>query len=158
MPLKEGTTWNNAYPFIFILMSHKSESAYKNFLQYLQSNVIDLKPTSVITDFECSLRNAFKRVYPTVKTVECWFHYTNALRRKDTQIPKFNRDKNAKNLFPKFMYLPLLKPANIIEAYSILKQDAMDVKFVNPSNNTENFFKLFINFFERQWMKKFREN
>ncbi|XP_036341058.1 uncharacterized protein LOC118750444 [Rhagoletis pomonella] len=52
------------------------------------------------------------------------------------------------------MYLPLLKPANIIEAYSILKQDAMDVKFVNASNNTESFFKPFINYFERQWMKK----
>lgn len=139
-------------------MSHKSEAAYKHVLQYLQSNVIDLKPTSVITDYECSLRNALKSVYPTVKMVGCWFHYTNALRRKSTRIPgftaKLNRDKKAKNLFSKFMYLPLLKPANIIEAYNILTKDAMDATFSNAINKTESLFKPFINYFERQWMKK----
>lgn len=122
-----------AFPFIYVLMSHKTEAAYVHVLQYLKANVLDLRPKTIITDFESSLRNAFKCVFPAVKMVGCWFHYTNALRRKASRIPgfisKLNRNREAKQLFSKFFNIQLLKPAQIKEAFNMLKADAMQNNF-----------------------------
>lgn len=141
-------------------MSHKIEEAYIHILQYIKSNVIDMNPKNVISDFECGIRNAFKYVYPEVKMIGCWFHYTNALRRKASKITGFishlNRNKQAKSLYSKFVYLPLLKPSHITEAYHLLRKEAMDEKFISGQSR-ESFFIPFIKYFEHQWMKKVSE-
>lgn len=141
-------------------MSNKSEEAYKHVLQYIKSNILDLEPTKVISDYETGLRNAFKAIYPTAKLIGCWFHFTNALRRKASKISNFikylNKNKDAKNVFNKFFYLPLLKPKDLTQAYQIIKNESMEDKFLQK--NGENYFKHFINYFEAQWIKKVSKN
>ncbi|XP_037813343.1 uncharacterized protein LOC119604655 [Lucilia sericata] len=147
----------HTFPFIYVLMSKKSEEAYTHMLHYLKSNILDLQPNRVITDYENGLRNAIKKLYPTVKLVGCWFHYTQALRRKALKIPGFinelNKNNQAKVFFNKFLYLPLLKPNDITAAYQILKADAMDVKYIK-GKMTESYFQPFIKYFDSYWMKK----
>lgn len=138
-------------------MSNKTEEAYIHMLQYLKSNIFDLQPTKIVTDYEKSLRNAIKNIYPTVQMVGCWFHYTNALRRKASRIPGFitqlNKNNQAKLLFNKFLYLPLLKANDITAAFQILKTDAMAAKYVK-GNTSKSYFEHFIKYFETYWMKK----
>lgn len=145
---------------IYVLLSSKSQEAYIHLMKYLKSNVLDFKPNSIITDFETSLRNALKCVYPNVKLIGCWFHYTNAIRRKASRIPKFlrklNRNKNAKALFSKFLFLPLLKPNNIVVAYHILQEETMGENYFTENTN-ESFFSPFIKYFNNQWIKKVSE-
>lgn len=139
------------FPFIYALMSNKTKEAYLHMFQYIKSNVFDLRPTTIITDYENALRNANKIIYPTVKMVGCWFHYTNALRRKASKITGFiqhlNRYKNAKNFFNKFLYLPLLKASDIEAAYQCLKTDI-------TNDECGKKFQQFFKYYEFYWLKK----
>lgn len=129
-------------------MSGKSETIYTHALQFIKVNLIDLKPTSFQSDFESALRNGVKNVYPNVIMKPCWFHYTQALRRYAYKIPNFKRYLNhnatAKRHFDKFFFLPLLKPADIVSAFEILKQKAL----------SSDIFKPFLIYFQKQWITK----
>lgn len=102
-------------------------------LQYIQSNIFDIKPTTFTTDFEYGLRKALAQVYPQTKLKTCWFHFTQAVRRNASTFPNFmsklNKDNVAKKLFRKFLILPLLKPNDIAIGYQNLKSQAMSKNF-----------------------------
>ncbi|XP_017471276.1 PREDICTED: uncharacterized protein LOC108362698 [Rhagoletis zephyria] len=132
-------------------MSNKSLNAYIHVLQYIQSNIFDMKPTTFTTDFEYGLRKALSQIYPQTKLKTCWFHFTQAVRRNASKLPNFmsklNKDNDAKKLFRKFLILPLLKPDDILIGYQNLKNQAL-------SYNLNSIFEQFIAYFERQWIKK----
>uniref|UniRef100_A0A0K8W4R3 MULE transposase domain-containing protein n=2 Tax=Bactrocera latifrons TaxID=174628 RepID=A0A0K8W4R3_BACLA len=119
----------HTFPFIYILMSNKSLNAYIHVLQYIQSNIFDMKPTTFTTDFEYGLRKALSQIYPQTKLKTCWFHFTQAVRRNASKLPKFmsklNKDNDAKKLFRKFLILPLLKPDDILIGYLNLNNQAL---------------------------------
>uniref|UniRef100_A0A0K8V589 MULE transposase domain-containing protein n=1 Tax=Bactrocera latifrons TaxID=174628 RepID=A0A0K8V589_BACLA len=67
---------DHAHPFIYALMSKKSQETYTHLFQYIKLNILDLHPHTVVSGFEISMRNAFKIVFPTSKMVGFWFHFT----------------------------------------------------------------------------------
>lgn len=56
-------------------MEAKTEVSYKKVLQRFKINFPNVRPTSVMIDFENGLRNAFVLVYPEANVLSCWFHY-----------------------------------------------------------------------------------
>lgn len=63
-------------PLIRILMSRKTERAYKDVLQVIKKEIApNMKFSSIIGDYELALRNAIEAVYPEVKLLGCWFHF-----------------------------------------------------------------------------------
>ena len=143
------------YPFIYVLMSSKSQSSYEHLFAYIDKNVINFKPTSFISDYEKALRNSLKATFPTAKIKGCWFHYCQALNRNARKITNFSKllqNKNAKKLFRKFMALPLLKPKHIFESFDLLKTQSQDELSPQHSSTFNRFliynvfkpFKLFL--------------
>jgi len=56
-------------------METKSEASYKKVLERFRAKYPNVRPTSVIIDFETGLRNAFNFIYPEATVTSCWFHY-----------------------------------------------------------------------------------
>ena len=92
----------------------------------------------------------------------CWFHYMQALQRNALKIPYMKRFLNSNQLanrhFRKFLYLPLLKPSDLIAAYEIIKDAALNTTSFSAIEGGESVFQPFIKYFERQWIKKVIRN
>lgn len=143
-----------AYPFIFVLMSRKTEECYAHVLRYIEENVFALLPSKVTTDYEIAMRNALEKQYPQAKFVKCWFHFTQAVKRNAAKVTGFINfirvNDNAENIYYKLMSLPLLPASYIKPTFERLKSAAFAIdkrKFVR-----------FINYYERQWIMKVSSN
>lgn len=136
-----------AIPFIYVLMSRKSERCYVHLFQTLQQ-MFPLNGHSVMTDFELAMRNAIRTVYPHIKLYTCWFHFCQAAKRKASQLMNLvhhmKSNANIRNAYYKLLALPLLPASEIIACFQMIKSQVAD----------EKVFKPFLRYFERQWIKK----
>lgn len=143
------------YPFIYALMNKKLFESYKHLFKYIEENVFELKPVSFITDYELAMRKALKETYPNAAFKNCWFHYTQCLKRKVAQMPvlssKIKSDKKTGLIYRKFLSLPLLNAIDIENAFIFLKNECENEKFIL---NGHSLFFDFIKYFENQWLKK----
>jgi hypothetical protein len=74
-------------PVIFGILPGKKQSVYENFFHFILNAVLKhgnkrRKVISVMADFERSLRNAIKKIFPHVTLLGCNFHHVQCLRRK----------------------------------------------------------------------------
>ena len=140
------------FPGLFALMNNKKEEGYfylftriNNILTIESSKELSLKSYSV--DFEIGLINSLKRVFPKVKIIGCFFHYTRALRSKANEFKLLKEDtKNITNQLLNLLYTaPFLfrKDKNYIN--SICEKYSQNYKFLD----------MFINYFKSQWIKYF---
>lgn len=118
--------------------------------KYIEENVCRLQPTSFMSDFEDALRNALRSVYPGVESKGCWFHFTQALRRKCKSIPGMwvavqTSEDGANILLKKFRALALVPADQMWEAFQMLRIEA---------HQFGQLFDAFVNYFEQQWMSK----
>lgn len=130
-------------------MSGKKQSLYEEIFNYVKENVVNLECRSFMTDFETSMRNALQKTYPNVKIFACWFHYCQSLRRKINQLhlmPRIAANKQLKNLYFKFLCIPLLPEDKIEQAFNELSLQCNAVD--------RGFFDDFLKYFDRQWMRK----
>lgn len=133
-------------------MDKKTKQAYIHLLQYINENIYKMEPNSFMTDYETSLQNALKVVFPNAQCYGCWFHYCQAIRRniskKHSKLAELIRaNGQASVLYHKILSLPLLPAKSIPVTLYILKEEI---------SNIDNFngFSKFFNYFEKQWMKK----
>lgn len=138
------------YPFVFVLMSRKTEVAYKHIFDYINSNIISLECASMMTDFELSMRNAFTKLVPTTEMFCCWFHFCQAMKKRASQcnnmISYIKSNPDATEIYYKIMALPLLPPDMIASQFHALKARAI--------TNHKAAFQTFIRYFEEQWLNK----
>lgn len=131
-------------------MSKKTKRAYQHVFNYIKENLIDLEGESIMSDFEIAMRRALKEVFPETKLLSCWFHFTQAAKKRAMQspqlIPYLLRNKEAREIYVKLLSLPLLPWYDIDEEFKKLKIVALA--------NHRNFYLDFINYYERQWIKK----
>lgn len=69
-------------------MTRKTTVAYTHLFRYIKDELIDLKPTSFMTDFEVAMRYAIRIVYPGAKMFTCCFHFCQAVKRHGSQLGK----------------------------------------------------------------------
>lgn len=112
--------------------------------------VCSLDCKSLTTNYELTMRNALATLFPHIRLFTCWFHYSQALKRKVKQIPHFDRflrgNEAAEEIYYKLQCLPLLPSHHILDAFQQLKQDALAVD--------KKKFGPFLKYFERQWIQK----
>lgn len=139
-----------AFPFAFVLMSKKSRIAYEHVFRFIEHNVFSLKGKSFTTDYEVAMRLALQTVYPNTRMVACWFHFTQAVKRKASKIDDFVKflrsDAEASTLYHKMQCLPLLPAKEIQSAFIALKTAANAVD--------KSKFRDFMKYYEAQWLKK----
>lgn len=82
-----------------------------------------------MTDYERGLKNALKKIFPNAKLISCWFYYAQAVHRRASKIKGFFKllrsNETAKNLFHKFICLPLMRADCIKAAFALLKQESL---------------------------------
>lgn len=136
-----------AVPFIYVLMSRKTEECYKHLFVTLKKT-FPLNGKSFMTDFELAIRNALRSVYPEVSQYTCWFHFCQAAKRKCSKFPSFVNDiknnENIKKAYYKLLALPLLPPNHIVSCFQMVKSELTDVKSA----------KKFLDYFDKQWLKQ----
>ncbi|XP_062141719.1 uncharacterized protein LOC133849565 [Drosophila sulfurigaster albostrigata] len=137
-------------PFLFVLMTRKTELCYQHLFTYVDSNIFCLNGASFISDYEKAMRNALKNLHPNMNFFACWFHFTQACKRNAIKTIGLEKmlscNKHAYMLFMKFLYLPLLPECKIVKAFSLLEAQAtaLDKKMFSP----------FLKYFKKQWLQK----
>lgn len=129
-------------------MTRKSEACYRSLFTYIRDHIFSMEGATIISDYEKGMRNALKNIFPMLLLFSCWFHFTQAVVKKGKSISKFfstiMHDPALKQLFHKFLALPLLPDENIKDAFQLLQLEA------NASNPV--LFKPFLKYFHSQWM------
>ena len=69
-------------PVIWALLSNRVTNTYVTFFNHILSNFGNFTPKIVISDFELALGSAFQTVFPTIKLMECYFHYAQVRKKK----------------------------------------------------------------------------
>lgn len=138
-------------PFLYVLMSRKTRRCYEHLFKYIKKHLIDLgESKSIMTDFECAMRNALRIVFPQTELNACWFHSTQAAKKRAMQTPQLYPylylHKDAREIYYKLLSLPLLHPRDIIPEFQKLKVIALA--------KHRAVFAEFIKYFERQWILK----
>ena len=104
-----------------------------------------------------ALRNALRNIFAMATLSACWLHYCQALRHNSLKIANFGailkKDVSCYKWYRTFLSLPLAQPRQIAEMFIVLKD-----KLLELPKKTHNCLKLFVKYFEMQWMIKVRLN
>lgn len=131
-------------------MSRKTKRAYAHVFNYIKNNLINLGGTSIMSDFEIAMRRVLKEVFPDTQLKSCWFHFTQAAKKRAMQspqlIPYLLKTEEAREIYYKLLSLPLLPAANILDEFKKSKILALA--------NHRKHFSDFIKYYENQWIRK----
>lgn len=76
-----GLIFGSSYPIFYCVLNSKTQSIYERCFQFcLKINFFF--PKYIILDFEKSLLNAAKNIFPYTTTKGCYFHFTQSLWRR----------------------------------------------------------------------------
>ena len=113
------------FPGLYALINNKQEEGYYYLFNRIK-NILTIESTkdlllkSYTVDFELGLINSLKRIFPDIKIIGCFFHYTRALKSKANELKLLRGDiKNITNDFLKLLYkAPFIfrKDTNYIKA------------------------------------------
>lgn len=69
-------------PCIYALLPNKTQATYMRLLQHLVAIHNDLKPRTVLTDFELAAMNVVSDVFPDAQVLGCFYHLSQNVYRK----------------------------------------------------------------------------
>lgn len=138
-----------SFPTLFVLMTRKTEVAYKHLFNNIESRW-KIGPKKATTDYETAIKNALMKQYPGIQLISCWFHFCQALAKNAKKIKGFLKfikdDDGARRVYHKLMCLPLMRFDNIRAAFKLLKEEAL------ASNKSK--FTPFLKYIEKQWLQR----
>ncbi|XP_057325107.1 uncharacterized protein LOC130667497 [Microplitis mediator] len=139
-------------PCITVLMTNKAEVCYVKIFEFIKNKFPTFDPSSYMSDYEIGLHNALKRVFPKIIARHCYFHYSQAIFRKAQQLKLINKSKNSQTdpdifiVLHQINRLPLFPPNLIEQAYSVIKEEAI--------NDFGDMFNTFFDYFESFWLRQ----
>ncbi|CAD6244602.1 GSCOCG00013412001-RA-CDS [Cotesia congregata] len=98
-------------PVAWSFKSHKSMPCYHSVMNRFQQLTPHLQVLSITTDFEVSLRNVLRELYPNAVLKGCYFHHVQALMKKAEKIKLLdvlNDWDDGQDFFRKLITLALL--------------------------------------------------
>lgn len=135
-------------------MSRKTQRCYAHVFKYIKEHILDMHGQSIMTDFEIPMRNGLSELYPETTLLTCWFHFTQAVKKRAMQTTQFypyiRTHEDAAAIYYKLMSLPLLPPNLIMEQFQKLK--------VLARSKHRSIFAEFLEYYEKQWMIKVSNN
>ncbi|CAF3352601.1 unnamed protein product [Rotaria socialis] len=109
-----------AVPVCFVLTSNRRQETYESIFRSLKKlsykKGVDLKPTTIVCDFERVFMNAVAKELPNTIVTGCWFHFCQSCYRNIQRIgliSLYENDPESRHLLRSFMALALL-PIDII--------------------------------------------
>lgn len=135
-------------PFAILVMSHKSEKAYKGGFKFLDEHVMTLQCESFMTDYERAMRNGLASVSPKAKLTSCWFHFCQACKRQASKLPdlinEIHTNEAAEKAYYELLTLPLLPAKEIRKAFETIKLRLLTLGTPH--------FDVFLAYYEKQWL------
>lgn len=137
-------------------MDRKTQIAYEDVFQFITEHVYKLHQSQSFTsDYERAMRNALKKLYPTAQFYACYFHYTQAVKRRLSQLPGLleliHGDELARSIYKRAQCLPLLPADYIPDAFKGLVSEAAKLDVDKKAT-----FRPFLVYMKEQWTKKVR--
>lgn len=133
-------------------MTRKTSEAYVAVFEFIERNLLELKPVLFMTDYEDGMRSAIRKRWPNVQIRGCWFHLKRAINRKCRSFGlkrTMDQNPNARKVREMLVSIPLLPSTQIHEGYNSIK------KFARGKQLGKRFANLF-SYFERYWLKQVR--
>ena len=95
---------NKRFPGLFALTNNKHEEGYYYLFNRIKiiltiEGTVNLSLKSYTIDFESGLINSLSKIFPNIKKVGCYFHYTRALRNKANKLKLLNSEKKKTLIF-----------------------------------------------------------
>jgi hypothetical protein len=91
-----------------------------------------VEPSMISSDYEESIRQAAKSVWPETKLVGCWFHYGQAIQRHAKSIPELakemKRNPVANRILMMYNRLALLPPEKVQEGLDFIQRRCREEK------------------------------
>lgn len=78
--------FNTIIPLIYALLPNKTKCTYKRLIVELKKLQPNIKPSSIMMDFEVALHNAFEELFENVRIRGCFFHFCQCVWRKIQNI------------------------------------------------------------------------
>lgn len=135
------------FPVIYVLMKRPTEEAYTHLIQYINTELIDIQPASIMTDYEVAMRNALRLAYPNANMNGCWFYHCQAVKQHGSQIAGFmavaRKNTKSAQIYYQLLCLPLLPANEIITVFMDIKNEAKE--------QFGSLFDPFFHYYEKQW-------
>lgn len=138
-------------------MESKSTTSYKQLFNYIEANLLNMKPQVIHSDYEASLLRAIRETYPSAKHVGCWFHYCQAVRRRlgrgkgHNFFGRLKANQDAYIVYKKLMDLPLLPAKDIPEGFTIIRNEIVE-------KDLGVWFHHIYSYFKTYWLPKVNHN
>lgn len=130
-------------------MSNRTAESYQAVIKYIEENIFQLEPASLMTEWELGMRKALKICYPGCILRGCWYHYCSSLRKKCIKhgldcLLKTN--ESAKRISQQFMSLTLLPKEHFQTGLNYIKRLSPDYQLSVAFRS----FLSYLNFWVRQ--------
>lgn len=141
--------YSSVIPAVFILMTDRSTNSYIRVLMELNKLNTNLKPKSVMTDFEQAALLAFKTVYPDIEQRGCLFHMGQCIWKKLQSIGEIRQryvsDPEFALSIRQILALAFVPTVDVVSAFDDLMESAF---FVENQDQIRDL----INYFEDNWI------
>ncbi|KAF2899731.1 hypothetical protein ILUMI_06457, partial [Ignelater luminosus] len=143
---------------VYILLPNKTNTTYKRVLEHLKNLKSDIKPTTVMTDFESALYGAFAEIFDGIQLCGCFFHFGQCFWRQIQGSPdllaKYTDigDPDFALKVRKLMSLAFVPPQDVIKSF---------VDFANSQfyRQHKKILRPLMDSFENNWIgRPFRGN
>ena len=84
-------------PAIHVIMTRKTETLYRAAILAIRELISNFNPIFAMRDFELAPRKVLKKIFPSIRTIGCWFHFTKQFMRKFRKLDCQNCIKQTKH-------------------------------------------------------------
>src|SRR6218665_971288 len=141
--------YSSVIPTVFILMNDRSTNSYVRVFMELNKLNENLKPLSVMTDFEQAALLAFKTVYPDIQQRGCLFYMGQCLWRKIQSMEdlrlRYISDPDVALCIRQLLSLAFVPASDVVAAFDELVESPFF------RENEEMVLQL-VNYFEDNWI------
>ena len=141
--------YSSVIPTVFVLMTDRSTNSYIRVLMELNKLNPNLKPNTVMTDFEQAALLAFKTVYPDIEQRGCLFHMGQCIWKKiqanEELRERYTSDPEFALSIRQILSIAFVPTCDVVIAFD----DLIESKFFTDN---EDIIRDFINYFEDNWI------
>ncbi|XP_071559329.1 uncharacterized protein [Temnothorax nylanderi] len=136
------------FPIVYTIMQGRTTEDYTEVLSKI-CNIVQIHPSTAVADFERAERNALQIVFPGIKVIGCFFHYSQTLvhNAKKHKILKGEKKELGYGAVRLLISLALLPEALIEEGFSTIST----VIFANCE-----YLEPFFAYYSDTWIKGFK--
>lgn len=123
-------------PLVYALLPNKKQTTYIKLLTKILELEKNLKPVSVMSDFEKASISAFEEIFPNISIRGCFFHFHQCNYRKIQNLglkSKYDKDSEFALKLRLLPSLALIPPADIVTVFEklldadIIHEEATDL-------------------------------